>query len=100
MSLPPAMVPAPDSTAPFVSAGPVVTVTFWAGAQRAAGHRSEQVPAGTLAQIRAALSQRPALASVMAVASLLVDGERFADDAALPAGATVDVLPPFAGGAR
>jgi molybdopterin synthase sulfur carrier subunit len=93
------MVPGPDITAPSMTGSPTITVTFWAGAQRAAGHRSEQVAGGTLAQIRATLAQRPALSAVMAVASLLVDGERFADDAQLPAGATVDVLPPFAGGA-
>jgi molybdopterin converting factor small subunit len=35
---------------------------------------------------------------VLEVAALLVDGQTVDDHAALPDGAVVDVLPPFAGG--
>jgi molybdopterin converting factor small subunit len=75
-----------------------VTVRFWAGARRAAGHAEEQLSASDLLDLRAQLATRPELAKVCAVASFLVDGQRVADDTTLPAGATVDVLPPFAGG--
>jgi molybdopterin converting factor small subunit len=41
----------------------------------------------------------PELAKVLAVASFLVDGVAWRDrETAVPPGATVDVLPPFAGG--
>lgn len=84
---------APGSADP----GPV-RVTYWAGAQRAAGRRSEQLEARTLGELRAQLGRRPELARLIGVCSLLVDGRRFDDDEPLPAGANVDVLPPFAGG--
>jgi molybdopterin converting factor small subunit len=77
---------------------PHVTVRFWAGAQRAAGHAEEPQSAATLAELRAVLSARPELARVCAAASYLVDGSRVSEGAALPEGAVVDVLPPFAGG--
>jgi molybdopterin converting factor small subunit len=73
-------------------------VTFWAGAARAAGRRSEVINAASLQALRDQLAQRPELAAVMAVASLLVDGRQHDPDAPLRAGASVDVLPPFAGG--
>lgn len=75
-----------------------VTVTFWAGAARAAGRRTEAMDATTLGALRHALAQRPELRAVMAAASLLVDGAQHDLDAALADGAVVDVLPPFAGG--
>jgi sulfur-carrier protein len=75
-----------------------ITVRFWAGAQRAAGHEFEQLTADTLAEVREALAARPELAAVCAVASLLVDGRQAGANSHLPEGAVVDVLPPFAGG--
>jgi hypothetical protein len=45
------------------------------------------------------MARGPQLEKVLSVASFLVDGLSWRDlDAPLPAGATVDVLPPFAGG--
>lgn len=75
-----------------------MTVRFWAGAQRAAGHDSEIVSAASVGELRAALAARPQLRAVCAVASFLVDGRQAGDTTALHAGAEVDVLPPFAGG--
>lgn len=76
-----------------------VTVRYWAGARRAAGRREEQVTASDLRALRAVLSERATLAPVLAASSLLVDGTApTSDDAPLPDGAVVDVLPPFAGG--
>lgn len=77
-----------------------MTVRYWAGAQRAAGRERETLTAATVGELRAQLRGRPELAAVAAVSSFLVDGQRAGDDAALVDGAEVDVLPPFAGGAR
>jgi molybdopterin synthase sulfur carrier subunit len=77
---------------------PVVTVRYWAGAQRAAGVEKEQLEAATVADVRAALASRPALAKVSEVAAFLVDGQQAGDNTRLWEGVEVDVLPPFAGG--
>jgi sulfur-carrier protein len=86
-----------------------VTVRYWAAARAAAGVEADRLPveAGTtladvLAQVGAAHADRPRLAEVLSVCSVLV-GERpvgTADPAAVPvrAGDTVELLPPFAGG--
>lgn len=76
-----------------------MTVRFWAGARRAAGHAEEQLTAASLGDVREQLAARAELAGVVAASAFLVDGEQAADDAPLPSGAVVDVLPPFAGGA-
>ncbi|MEO6884915.1 MAG: MoaD/ThiS family protein [Jatrophihabitantaceae bacterium] len=75
-----------------------ITVRFWAGAQRAAGHESETIAADSLADLREILAARPALTAICAAASLLVDGQQASENTVLHAGAVVDVLPPFAGG--
>jgi sulfur-carrier protein len=79
----------------------MATVRFWAGAQAAAGHAEEIVEAETLGELLAALQMRSDLNRVLAASSLLVDGTAVRPqdaDRALPAGAIIDVLPPFAGG--
>jgi sulfur-carrier protein len=79
----------------------MVVVRYFAGAKAAAGVPEEKVEAGSLGELVASLAaaRGPRLASVLAVASFLVDGLVWHDRAAaLPEGATVDVLPPFAGG--
>ena len=78
--------------------GAIVTVRYWAGAQRAAGRETEQLHAATIGQLRTALGARPELRQVSAVASFLVDGRQASDATRLADGAEVDVLPPFAGG--
>ncbi|MDQ3506092.1 MAG: MoaD/ThiS family protein [Actinomycetota bacterium] len=78
-----------------------VTVNYFAAARAAAGTATERVEAGNLGELIAAAGQRhgPGLAKVLGVCSFLIDGVRVSDqDAALPAGSSVDVLPPFAGG--
>jgi sulfur-carrier protein len=77
---------------------PSVTVRFWAGAQRAAGVEQETMTAATVAELRAALQARPGFDRLAEVASFLVDGQQAGENARLPDGAEVDVLPPFAGG--
>jgi sulfur-carrier protein len=80
----------------------VITVRYFAGARAAAGVPEEKVPAGgTLSDLRKRLADRhdPRLGAVLAAASFLVDGVACRDqDREVPAGAVVDVLPPFAGG--
>lgn len=80
----------------------VVTIRYFAGARAAArGLSTEQVTAGSVEDVVAVLGRRHGerLAVVLKAASFLVDGLACHDrQAALPAGATVDVLPPFAGG--
>ncbi|HEX6683973.1 MAG TPA: MoaD/ThiS family protein [Candidatus Limnocylindrales bacterium] len=76
----------------------MITVRYFAGARAAAGVAEESLPAGiTLADIGQDRGER--LQKVLLSASFLVNGLAWHDRAApLPAGATVDVLPPFAGG--
>ncbi|MEV7228466.1 MoaD/ThiS family protein [Polymorphospora sp. NPDC051019] len=79
-----------------------LTVRYFAAARAAAGTAEE-----TLAAVRSldelvgvlAAAHGERLAHVLGIASFLVDGTAWHDRLApLPAGATVDVLPPFAGG--
>jgi molybdopterin converting factor small subunit len=79
-----------------------LTVRYFAGARAAAGTGEEAAPAGLdLDGLVVLLAERHGerLRSVLGVASFLVNGLACHDrQAVLPAGATVDVLPPFAGG--
>jgi sulfur-carrier protein len=83
-----------------------VTIRYWAAAKAAAGVAEESLDADTLAAaLSAALARRgadPRLRAVLARSSFLVDGSavsvRAAEDVPLPDGATIEVLPPFAGG--
>lgn len=80
----------------------ILTVRYFAGARAAAnGTRSEPVEAGTVEELRQRLTDRygERLGVVLKAASFLVDGLACHDQTApLPADATIDVLPPFAGG--
>lgn len=78
------------------------TIRYWAGARAAAGTAEEPFTGTTLAEVldRAAQMHGERLAKVFSVASFLVDGERVGPDAELKDGATIEVLPPFAGGSR
>lgn len=79
-----------------------VTVRYFAGARAAAGRAEEHTAAGrTLDEVLDELAARHGdrLARVLRAASFLVDGVTCHDRRTpLPAGATIDVLPPFAGG--
>jgi molybdopterin synthase sulfur carrier subunit len=80
----------------------LLTVRYFAGARAAAnGTSSETVSAATLNDLTQLLGDRHGerLSLVMKSASFLVDGLTCHDRLALlPPDATVDVLPPFAGG--
>ena len=78
-----------------------VTIRYFAAAAEAAGMPTQTLVAGTAGSLRAAMvaAHGPALERVLARCSLLADGVRLEDDASVvPPGATVDVMPPFAGG--
>ena len=84
----------------------VVTVRYWAAAKQAAGVAEENLAAGTLAEMLAAVLARhpaaPGLETVLARSSFLIDGEQARtgppEGVTLPEGAVIEVLPPFAGG--
>jgi molybdopterin synthase sulfur carrier subunit len=78
------------------------TIRYWAGARAAAGVPEEPFDGETLGDVLDAAAQRhgPGLGRIFTVASFLVDGTRTGRDARLADGATIEVLPPFAGGSR
>ncbi|GIE96495.1 MoaD/ThiS family protein [Paractinoplanes rishiriensis] len=80
----------------------MLTVRYFAGARAAAnGNSAESAEAATLAELTQLLTDRHGerLGLVLKAASFLVDGLSCHDRLApLPHGATVDILPPFAGG--
>jgi molybdopterin synthase sulfur carrier subunit len=80
----------------------MLTVRYFAGARAAVGGIStEAVAAPTLDELTQLLTDRHGerLGVVLKAASFLVDGLTCHDRRAeLPAEATVDILPPFAGG--
>jgi molybdopterin converting factor small subunit len=86
--------------------GHQVTVRYWAAARAAAGRSEDVVVADTLAdalaQVRLLHQERPRLAAVLEMSSLLVGerptGTREPANVPLFAGDVVEVLPPFAGG--
>ena len=77
-----------------------VLVRYWAGARAAAGVDDERLAGvGTVAELLARLAAaHPALEPVLPVCSVLVGGRASSGDDPVPAGAVVEVLPPFAGG--
>ena len=78
-----------------------VTVRYFAGARAAAGVDTETRDAGSLDELVAQIvgEHGDKLERVLTACSFLVDGTSTRDRAlVLTPGATVDVLPPFAGG--
>lgn len=78
-----------------------VTVRYFAGARAAAGIEEEPATARTLGELRSQLvaAHGERLERVLTACSFLVNGVAAKEESvALPAGGTVDVLPPFAGG--
>jgi len=83
-----------------------VVVRYWASARAAAGRSSDQVAAGTLADVLArARDLHPdddRFARVVSVCSVLVDqtpvGHSRHTEVRVAAGSVVELLPPFAGG--
>jgi sulfur-carrier protein len=84
----------------------LTTIRYWAAAKAAAGVAEESVAGDTLgvalSVVRERHADRPDFARVLTRCSFLVDGDpvgsRDPDSVRLPERATVEVLPPFAGG--
>ncbi|HWB67978.1 MAG TPA: MoaD/ThiS family protein [Mycobacteriales bacterium] len=80
------------------------TIRYWAAARAAAGVAEESYAADTLAAVLFDVRSRhdERFARVLAGCSFLVDGApvgtRHPDTVRLVDGATIEVLPPFAGG--
>jgi molybdopterin synthase sulfur carrier subunit len=85
--------------APGAGAPPQVTVRYWAGARAAAGVDTEVLRGETVADVLAQAEAAHAdLRAVLQVATVLLDGRPAAATSRLSDGATLEVLPPFAGG--
>ena len=80
----------------------MIQVTYYAGAADAAGDDAVEVDPGgpmTVAELVTLLGTgNEAFADVLEACTVLVDGEAAPPDALVPADASVDVMPPFAGG--
>ncbi|RPF19626.1 MoaD/ThiS family protein [Myceligenerans xiligouense] len=80
----------------------MIQVRYFAGAREATGIGAEDLPGPTTTgRLRAALTARhgAGLGTVLPKCTFLVAGARVtSDETPVPDGATVDVLPPFAGG--
>lgn len=94
-----------DSSSAGHGAG-TVTVRFWAAARAAAGHETEVVAAGSLADVlaavRAANPDNSRLADVMAMCSVLIGDVPVTtadpEQVQVAPGSLIELLPPFAGG--
>lgn len=76
-----------------------VTLRYWAAAKAATGVEAEPRPAGRVGDIlTAACHEHADLERVLQVATVLCDGRPADRDDVVPGGATLEVLPPFAGG--
>jgi molybdopterin synthase sulfur carrier subunit len=80
--------------------GALVTLRYWAAARAVAGVDSDAVAGcATVADaVAAANTLRPGLDAVTAVSSFLLEGRPAQRADPVPAGAVVEILPPFAGG--
>ena len=79
----------------------IVLVRYFAGARVAAGCSEEKFAAATLGDLVQMIGARHGdrLAAVLRASSFLVDGLAIHDRSMpLPEGASIDVIPPFAGG--
>jgi molybdopterin converting factor small subunit len=78
------------------------TIRYWAAAKDAAGVAEEPFEAGNLAELVKKVTRNQDMARVLGRSSFLIDGHpaglRDPHTVDLPDGATVEVLPPFAGG--
>lgn len=79
-----------------------VTVRYWAAARAATGVDAQTlelaVPTTVGVVVDAAVAANPALERVSRVATFLLDGHSVGRDAPVEDGASLEVLPPFAGG--
>lgn len=76
-----------------------VRVRYWAAARAATGVDNDEQYGATVGEVvDAAVAVHPALARVAAVATFLLDGRAAGRDVEVRDDATLEMLPPFAGG--
>ena len=76
-----------------------VTIRYWASARAAAGCDSERFVGHHVGDVlEAAAAAHTGLGVVLRVCTVLLDGRQVTASEPLSEGATIEVLPPFAGG--
>ena len=76
-----------------------VTIRYWASARAAAGCDSERFGGHRVGDVlAAAAAAHTGLGVVLGVSTILLDGRQVTAAEPLTEGATLEVLPPFAGG--
>ena len=77
-----------------------VTVRYWASARAAAGRDTEPFVGSQVGDVlgEAAAATHTGLSAVLDASTILVDGRQVTASELLVEGATLEVLPPFAGG--
>jgi len=76
----------------------MITVRLFAAAADVVGTKQLKLQAQTVADVMAQLSDAQTTTRVISRCSFLVNGAKASPETDLEDGATVDVLPPFAGG--
>lgn len=76
----------------------MITVRLFAAAADVIGSKQLKIQAETVSDVIAQLSDAQTTTQVISRCSFLVNGAKAAPETVLDDGATVDVLPPFAGG--
>jgi molybdopterin converting factor small subunit len=76
----------------------MITVRLFAAAADVVGTKQLHVNADSVADVISHLSDGKSTTDVISRCSFMVDGSRATPETELSSGATVDVLPPFAGG--
>lgn len=76
----------------------MITVRLFAAAADVVGRKHLTVEAQTVADVLAQLGDSQTVTRVISRCSFLVNGQRADQQTPLADGATLDVLPPFAGG--
>ena len=76
----------------------MITVRLFAAAADVVGTKQLSLEADRVADVIAHLSDGQSTTNVISRCSFMVDGNRAEPETTLDQGATVDVLPPFAGG--
>ena len=76
-----------------------VTVRYWASARAVAGLDSERFAGLDVSDVLgAAVAAHTGLSDILGVSTILLDGRAVTASEPLSEGATLEVLPPFAGG--
>ena len=76
-----------------------VTVRLYAGIREAAGRSEMSLDGATVAEVRDSLAAAlPDVADRLAYCRFALDDTFVGDDAAVPDGASIDVIPPVSGG--